>query len=726
MKYYRLLSIGILISACLAGTAQTKLNIADRVAMLNSMGATNDNGLSRIAPDKKVELLVRFSDQATLERLRAKGAEIVDTYGKEIAVITVSADQAQNALDTRGIKSARISRKMHLTNNRGHVASGAPNVWKGTDLPQGYDGSNVVVGIYDTGIDANHLHFSDNNGNSRVKAIYEYPDGKSIPNEYTTPEQIALFKTDDRNQCHGTHVLGTMTGAFCLEGKTDYRGVAPGAQIIITTGQGYDGQILDAVKRVGEYGRANGLPTVMNLSWGDNIGPHDGTDEFVKALNDLADEYDMVIACAAGNERNDPIAIVKDLTETDTIAQTMLIGGTSSSYTANQGYGPVQVWTTDDTPFTVYLDVMRNTNPYNPLYTLTFQPGEEKYLANGYRIYNYVTPDDNIEIIDSDTNFQKYYTNSFVGGYVGINSINGRYCADLYSYLNSNSSTSVYIRLRVEGKPGQRIFIYTDDSRYQRFGRGGMVDIDVPDGNGTNSNMASGPNTMSVGSYVITNIQSSGYPNGTVGDMSYFSSYGPTPDGRYVPDLTAPGQVIVSARNSHLSSSYSYSVYTSQKDPITGKTAEFTTMSGTSQATPNAAGCAALIRQIVPDYSYREVIDLLKDNCTEPHFDNDGWGNGLINAHKAAVAAASLSGISGNNADTRNMITIRRNSSEWLVTVPSASDFGVEIYNPGGVCVKKVSCQGAQATINLSGLPNGIYLMKVSSQSVSKTEKIFL
>lgn len=723
------LTTSLLILAAILNTlsvfSRSILTPADRVAIYNRVASQDvSNGPLKSISDCRIEMLVRFSDETTLRSLRDRGAEVMDTYGSEIAVVSIPADKAEMVLSAAGVKTARVARKLHLLNNKGRAMSAVEKVWNGDRLPEKYDGSNVVVGIYDIGIDANHPHFTDNHGNSRVRAIYRYPDGSSDPVEYITPEQIARFTSDDSDECHGSHVLGTITGAFHVKGLTDYRGVAPGAEIVITTGQGYESQILDAIKRVGEYGRQHGLPTVMNLSWGDNIGPHDGSDEFVKAMNDMAVEYDMVIAVAAGNERDEDIAVIKDLTDSDTTAQTLLMRGTSSVGDANQGYGQFQVWTTDTTPFTLHLDVMRKTNPFNPLYTLTYSDGEEKYLSSGNKIYDYIELGDSLTLIESGTNFHKYYKNSFVGGYVGVNSANNRYCADMYSYLNMSGGSDIYIRVRVEGKPGQRIFIYTADNRYQQFGSGGMSRMDVPNGNGTNSNMASGPNTMSVGSYVSNNIPSSGYPTGTIGDMSYFSSYGPTPDGRFIPDLSAPGQVIVSARNQHLSSTYNYSVYTQQDDPISGSKVQFTTMSGTSQATPNAAGCAAIIRQIVPDYSYRQVIDLLKENCTSPEYDEEGWGSGRINLHAAAMAAVKQSGISGNEADTRDMITLKRHNSEWLVVVPSASRFIIEIFNINGHLIHQIDSYESEHIISTETLPHGIYLLRVTASTQSRTFKI--
>ncbi len=71
----------------------------------------------------------------------------------------------------------------------------------------------------------------------------------------------------------------------------------------------------------------------------------------------------------------------------------------------------------------------------------------------------------------------------------------------------------------------------------------------------------------------------------TNGDgIAYFSSRGPTLDGRTKPDVCAPGWNIISVRSSQASSSQGYNQY-------------YAYMSGTSQATPLTAGTCALLRQ---------------------------------------------------------------------------------------------------------------------------------
>lgn len=99
----------------------------------------------------------------------------------------------------------------------------------------------------------------------------------------------------------------------------------------------------------------------------------------------------------------------------------------------------------------------------------------------------------------------------------------------------------------------------------------------------------SGPGTATVGSpSVAKNVVSVGATlrGASAESMASFSSCGPTDDGRIKPDVTVPGSSIVSADN--------------DLNTATNNCGS-RTMSGTSMATPGAAGLAALARQYFAD-----------------------------------------------------------------------------------------------------------------------------
>lgn len=681
---------------------------------------------ARIAPtplassSRNVEMIVSYNNPEVLDRLRALGA--VREYYGNVAVVTMPADRMSEAAACKGICSIRPQRKMQPRNFRAKNVSKVPDVWNGKDLPQGYDGTGIVMGVYDTGLDPNSPNFNDAEGNTRIKALYVYPQGSSRPESYTTPEEIAGFTTDDTSQSHGTHVLGTMSGSYRHEGsKNDYRGVAPGADLIVTTGQGYEGQMLDAVARVGEYARSVGKPCVMNFSWGDNMGPHDGSDPFTAALNAMAQEYDMLIVCASGNEAGSPISIIKDLTEEDHQVKTFLRAGSESE--ASQGEGMLQIWADDDTPFSVTIEIVApGQDETAPLVSMEMPAGKETYLSAGRRLGWYLGQAiENVDVME-DLNFNEDYTDSFIGGALGVSELNGRYCADMYSFLDYTGTDDVQTRICVNGTPGQRIFIYTEGATRQTLTSLRQDGHDGPDGNGTNSNMGSGPNTISVGSYVTD----ASY-GGTFQMPSGFSSYGPTTDGRFVPDICAPGQVITSSYNRYYEGWGTYPSLT-YTDPVTGQEVVYCLMQGTSMAAPHVSGIAALVRQANPELSYAEVKRLLIDTATAPRKDTDNpaWGHGQVNAYNAVKAAVEQSGIRCNAADGRDIMARREADGQWSVTVPGAGSFEVAVYDMQGRRVALYQSTGPSMTLNPVERvdASGVYVMRVEAGQRTASFKI--
>ncbi|MCQ9135173.1 S8 family peptidase [Streptomyces hilarionis] len=111
--------------------------------------------------------------------------------------------------------------------------------------------------------------------------------------------------------------------------------------------------------------------------------------------------------------------------------------------------------------------------------------------------------------------------------------------------------------------------------------------------------------------------------------LADFSSTGPTADGALKPDLTAPGVAIVSARAAH----------GHMGDPAADG---YVSMSGTSMATPHAAGAAAILAQRHPDWSGARIKQALTASTT-PTTGATGYqqGTGRLDVSRALEAAVA-------------------------------------------------------------------------------------
>ncbi|MEU4446938.1 S8 family serine peptidase [Actinosynnema sp. NPDC050801] len=113
---------------------------------------------------------------------------------------------------------------------------------------------------------------------------------------------------------HGTHVAGIAAGDGSQAGTVAedncttagyYVGVAPKAELVIVRTTMDVVENIRGVRHIFNRAASAGKPAVVNLSFGSQYGPHDGTDAEEKALDIMLQEssdYGRAIVIAAGNE----------------------------------------------------------------------------------------------------------------------------------------------------------------------------------------------------------------------------------------------------------------------------------------------------------------------------------------------------------------------------------------------------------------------------------------
>ena len=112
--------------------------------------------------------------------------------------------------------------------------------------------------------------------------------------------------------------------------------------------------------------------------------------------------------------------------------------------------------------------------------------------------------------------------------------------------------------------------------------------------------------------------------------ISYFSSKGPTSDGRLKPDVVAPGEKIISAASSQRAA-------TNSLDGLNpGQTFGYLEDTGTSMAAPHVSGALAAFLSVKREYigEPEQTKDLLKQSAMDLHRDSSFQGAGLIDLLK--------------------------------------------------------------------------------------------
>lgn len=130
---------------------------------------------------------------------------------------------------------------------------------------------------------------------------------------------------------------------------------------------------------------------------------------------------------------------------------------------------------------------------------------------------------------------------------------------------------------------------------------------------------------------------------GSEGSIASFSSLGPRIDGLMKPDITAPGQRTISCRdaNNYLLESY-LDVYIISSEGDSGLPADYIALQGTSMSSPAAAGTAALIVQMMEDYTPCRLRQRIFTSSRRDQFTgevpNNTWGWGKIDVVRALTA----------------------------------------------------------------------------------------
>lgn len=196
-------------------------------------------------------------------------------------------------------------------------------------------GKGILLGFLDSGIDYENRSFRDEDGRSRIEAIWdqtvEYgvpPDGFVYGHEYTgetinralslnNPQQ--LVPTGDMTG-HGTFITSVAAGS--VDRISGFSGAAPLSRIAVVKlkqakkyirdflfikedAQAY--QISDAMAAVEYLNRMAAqlnMPLVICFGLGSNYGSHTGRGPLDQMLNQIALQNRRAVVIAAGNEAN--------------------------------------------------------------------------------------------------------------------------------------------------------------------------------------------------------------------------------------------------------------------------------------------------------------------------------------------------------------------------------------------------------------------------------------
>lgn len=524
-----------------------------------------------VAPDKA---------EAASDWIKSNGGEVVSA-GSSVLIATLNVEKLPELEELPGIRRAEASRRLQLRmeDARGPV-TGADN---GISA-HGVSGHDVVVGVIDSGVDWSHPDFIHNDGTSRIE-LFIKADRPQTANTSTYQEfdntliDAALMggapiPAGDPNG-HGTHCAAIAAGNGRAS-SGQYSGIASDATLMTMSSSLYDDEIITGIRRI--FDAAGDRPAVINLSLGGHWGAHDGTSAIE---NVIAAETGpgRIIVVAAGNEGNDQIHWNGQLVEGDETVITARIGDTDFQF--------VDVWIPRGDDVDVILEVgIGDIVPIDGMYHTT--------------------------------------TIGNVGGIARIDSINGDQNITLF-LDNCAFNETVALRLTANTIVHGEVHAWSGPSARNVF-QGVTADYSI-------GMPATEEQAISVASFVSRASIFPGDPHVpglAVGNISPFSSRGPTRIGTLKPDASAPGQFITAAlaANSKMATD---PLYTSRHDA----SGNHITIQGTSMATPFVVGVIALMLESEPNLNPAEIKQRLRATANRDAVTGQVWnseyGCGRIN-----------------------------------------------------------------------------------------------
>lgn len=555
-------------------------------------------------------------------RLRALGVNVRSVVGNG-AIIT--ADVPRGVLPEVGKLGAVAAIEAPvLVSPTNDLSAQAMQVDK-LQTQMGLDGTGVLVGVVDTGIDFTHGDFKNADGSSRILRIWDQsvngtppssPPGANISygNECIGPNFSGCTEIDESG--HGTHVAGTAAGNGNSTSSKAFQGMAPKADIAIVKTTFTSDKIIDAWTYLINLAKSRNQPIVINNSLTSQFGPHDGTGQMDQTLDALS-APGVVFVVAAGNDAARGIH-----------QQATLANGVSKAIT--WGYtGPGTAFNRSN--IGIYTDVANQVS-----YAINLPAGLT--LTNketGGSCPLIITPGPTVVVNCVSPAGDSVVINSGLDPFSGKSNV---LSIDLSFKNNLSGTWSVNATGTSIGNTGLV-------DAYLGYGSESIGAKDIftnPTAAGTVGEPGTAKKAITVGAYVTRNswtCEVATCKGGTVkypdplpaiGSVSTFSGIGTTRDGRNKPEVIAPGQGIFSAKSKD------------QKfvDPLfVSVDGQHYLLQGTSMATPGVSGVIALLLQKNRLFGPDEIVTALIKTAT---------GNG--GAYKAdsgfgkvdALAAANL------------------------------------------------------------------------------------
>jgi subtilisin family serine protease len=656
-------------------------------------------------------------DIARMKELIEGNGGLFKRSAGDIAIVNLTFQQIALFLKSPGIiRVEAYPQQTVLMNDTMLVNNRVIGVHNGdAPLTQAYDGTGVVIGVMDTGIDFTHPDFLDSLGKTRVKFLWD----QTLPFSIFTPVEYKYGQAWDKVQIdsglavlttdgHGTHVAGI--AASNGKAVNNYKGVAPKADLVIVKvdlNSTSSTIVADAVDFIYTKAQLLGEPCVINASIGNYFGSHDGKDLQAQFINNLIDlKNGRAFVASAGNKGDSRIHLGYTVT-----------ADTNFTYFSKSGSIYMEIW--GDTATFKNIKFAVGVDQWSPVYSKRAQTPFKSIKEN-------------LGIYKADTLLKNGKRIGIVECYGDL--IGATYCMAYYILPDSAS-----YKWKLQATGSGKFDLWSFDMISSNLPSSKVMKDSVfhksPDLNQTIvSSYQCLDNVITVGNYVnrrsyVDYNHQLYYAKETVGKRHSSSSCGPTRDGRLKPDISSPGDMTIASLVQSLRPIY----IAGQPSAITPEGFHVRD-GGTSSAGPGVAGIAALYLQQNPTATAIEVKNAIigcarQDNFTGSIANNE-YGYGKADAFKTLTKCAP-DGIATFKEDALSFRIFPNPANagsiiHFDIALPRGSVQTLLIYNELGACVSKIAVPKTDVELAQTLAP-GVYFCKlISSTKVVATKKLVI
>ena len=685
------------------------------------------------------------------ETLAALGARVGIRAGEWLTA-RVPVERLREVRSLAGVRAVEFAPRLsYSTSTMDEIRASGLRRRVDRDEFSGATGQGTIVGIVDSGIDFRHGDFIDDvTGASRILYLWDHAPGAGVSG--APPGTVSGLTFNYGIECrqtqlgrngncpsrdrdgHGTHVAGIAAGDGSGTNRGapryEYVGVAPEADLIVVRTSLSGTSVADGVAYIFARAEELGKPAVVNLSLGTQTGPHDGRQGLSVIMEELSGPGRIIVA-AAGNDGSN-FGLVGSLHGEATVARgdSGVIDFVMPNYTRGSGSDDdlmvLQAFYSPQDTFTVTL-----IRPDGSRIDLGFNAAVASLsAAGGVVAYNGTARGDSIlDDFESSSGFSTSSTNYFTA-FIG-------------EWLDGATAPAV--------GTWRLIFRKTAGSG------SGLVDSYLPfvlintepffTTGGTNRRLVQSPadaeRVIAVGGYHAFSswrgfdgedwslAPASLWP---ASDLLFFSSPGPTRDGRLKPEIVAPGVAL---------SSMSRDANFGGDERIVSADSAHVLEAGTSMSAPHVTGAVALMLSVYQHLTPEQAIDALqrgarRDAFTSRAFTGDpntspnaSWGFGKLDV---AAAVANVRALMLAQGESFNISQNPIRSSPVVIRFGEAPR-RVDLYDFAGKRVRAFRATDFDDATTLrwnleaeggGAVVNGVYVLVAELPSGMMRRKVFI